>query len=239
MTDLSDFLAPPVIRRIETGIMVTSTYTAAAFSTEMFEQFGIERPDRLCRAVDKRLAEFLAGRLVAQIAQKALGREPQEIGIAQSRAPVWPSGLAGSISHARSFCACYVVPKSAGHPGIDIEAIASGNALKSIQQMVLGAADHTQLEKSDLFPDIAGTLGFSAKETLFKALFPTVQHHFGFACAELREPPKNGVIRLYLTQDLHRDLPAGAGFDIHYEIGPKAVLTWMLHTSSSTALGAI
>ncbi|WP_425101812.1 4'-phosphopantetheinyl transferase family protein [Tropicibacter sp. S64] len=223
------FLAAPDLTPCLGGILVRGRFDRAHFDPALFDRLALPRPERLSRAVDKRLAEFLAGRALARLAQETLGHVAQPVGIAESRAPVWPAGLSGSISHARGHCACLLLPAAAGQPGIDVEAIASGRALVSIEQIALSARDTAQLHASRLPFDVAATLCFSAKETLYKALFPTVRRFFGFEAAEVASPPDARQIRLRLTEDLHGSLPRGAVFDLTCEITGDSVLTWMCH----------
>lgn len=222
------FLRPTRQEDVFGGVLVQGGYSLEHFSEALFERFEIQRPERLAQAIDKRLAEFLAGRIMARLAQEALGRAPCPIPIGDDRAPVWPKGLNGSISHARGWCACLALPAECGLPGVDIERVAEGQALQSILRMTVNKTEAALIQSAPL-PGQVATLCFSAKETLFKALFPVVKRHFGFNCAVLRALPQGGVLTLYLTEDLHHTLPAGRGFDIHYRTDDAHVLTWMVH----------
>lgn len=216
------------------GAIVRASFDLAAFDPDLFAALGVERPTRIAGAITKRQAEFLAGRMMAKLAQEALGHPPCPIPIGADRAPVWPDGVAGSISHARGFCASILVPEVLGNPGIDIEAIAKGRTQDAILRTALCETEHNIIDgaPAPFGKDRLVTLCFSAKETLFKALFPTVGHHFGFGAAQLRDLPTETQISLFLTKDLHRDLPAGQRFDIHYEFGETEVLTWLIHSRS-------
>lgn len=231
LPDLSDgFLLPVQLHRLGTGVMVQGGFDTGRFAPQLFDQLGVHRPDSLSRAIDKRLAEFLAGRCMAQIAQAGLGHTPRPVLIGADRAPIWPNGIAGAITHARGRCACFAVPAGQGAPGLDTERIATGSALDAILRMTLSADEGDLIRHA---PDVAqtATLCFSAKETLFKALYPTVRRHFGFSCAELKNLPGDTQLQLVLTEDLHNSLPAGAVFDIQYHLADGYVTTWMLHRS--------
>ncbi len=230
LPDLSQgFLSVPQVHLDQQGVRIIGRFELAAFSPDLFENLSIARPESLAGAIAKRQAEFLAGRCMAAAAQMTLGYPPTQVKIGSNRAPIWPAGLAGSISHARGNCASFVVPVNAGHPGIDIEAITSGQALSSIQRMVLNPQENEIIKTADMPVERAATLVFSAKETLFKALFPIVQRHFGFPAAALTAPPQNGFLSLKLTDALHADLPKGQEFKIHYFVSETAVTTWLLH----------
>lgn len=222
------------------GVIMRARYDAAAFRPDLFETLDIPCPARIAAAIAKRQADFLAGRMMAKLAQQALGLPPCPVAIGANRAPVWPDGLAGSISHARGFCASIAVPSALGTPGIDIEAIAQARSQDAILRIALSQPERNLMQDPSARMPV-GTLAalcFSAKETLFKALFPTVGHHFGFGAAQLRRLPDQGRLSLFLTQDLHADLRAGQRFDICYDVGAHAVLTWLLHPGSARAPAA-
>lgn len=225
------FLSPPNLCQIGDGIRAEARFERTKFHPDLFDKLAIPRPETLARAVDKRLADYLAGRALARIAQTALGLSTAPIPSAASRAPIWPADQAGSISHTKGICACYLVPKTAGFPGIDVELPATGHALESIQKMVLRDPDVEHITKSPLPEDITATLVFSAKETLFKALFPVVQSHFGFASATLSAPITPNHLTLELTKDLHPTLPKGRRFSISFEAKPTQITTHLLHSA--------
>ncbi|WP_352463309.1 hypothetical protein [Mesorhizobium sp. M0062] len=83
-------------------------------------------------ALPTRRAEFLAGRAVAQAALHALGQPAPEIPVFRDHAPLWPPGPAGSITHARRYCACFAIADPSWQLGVDVETLASGHALESI-----------------------------------------------------------------------------------------------------------
>jgi enterobactin synthetase component D len=55
---------------------------------------------------------------------------------------------------------------------------------------------------------------FSAKETLFKMLYPFVKRFFGFHSAQLRSPPAPGSLTLRLTEDLSAECTKGTEYTI-------------------------
>lgn len=74
------------------------------------------------RAVAGRRAEFAAGRQAARQALKALGYAPVAIPMAEDRAPVWPQGIVGSLSHCPAACIAVVAEAARiASLGVDIE----------------------------------------------------------------------------------------------------------------------
>lgn len=187
-------------------------------------------PPAVSTAAPRRRADFAAGRLLAHLAQLRLGWAPCLVGIGPDRAPVWPSGLAGSITHTASAAAVWLSDRPGLSLGIDLEARlgepgpdADGRDARSLR-----ALRHRVLSPDELArigPDPRAAIRvFSAKETLFKALYPAVGSHFGFGAAEVVLDAEDRV-RLVLTRDLAPGLRAGAPFDIVAETQQNAVFT--------------
>ncbi|WP_352542194.1 hypothetical protein [Mesorhizobium sp. M0018] len=86
------------------------------YTEDLFHKLALPFPPSLCTALPLRGAEFLAGRAMADAALQALGQLTTEIPIGPDRAPVWPKGSVGSITHARGIAP--VSPKAiqAGKP---------------------------------------------------------------------------------------------------------------------------
>ncbi len=226
MPDPTRFLRD--LDRIDSGqpgaVLLMARYDAGCFDPALFTASGIALPAELSGASERRQCEFLAGRLLAARALALLNLPPATVGRAPDRRPVWPHGLAGSISHARGFAACLVAP--AGDPGADVETLARDQALAALRRHALTAADQALLADED--PALVSLI-FSAKETLFKALYPSVGRSFGFDAAELAALPGDSGLTLRLTRDLAPGLSAGQRFDIRARRRPDHVLTWMQH----------
>jgi len=126
----------------------------------------VDLPDDLRQAVAKRRSEFLAGRLCAALALRALGA-PETVG-RRGRAPVWPAGVRGSITHTAER-AIAVASGSVLALGLDCERLLAPAMAAEIAPLVL-----TEAERRRRPPgwDEARflTLAFSAKEALYKAL---------------------------------------------------------------------
>jgi 4'-phosphopantetheinyl transferase EntD len=205
------------------AVLLRARYAEDRFTPALFADHSIARPPSLATARDRRLAEFLAGRMLAQQALAKFGAPPGPIGIAPDRRPLFPSGLSGSISHARGFVACLVT--QGADPGVDIEACLSGDALVAVKHSVLTENDKEMLGPMD---PLLVTAVFSAKETLFKALYPSVGRLFGFEAATLTAPPGPAGLTLRLCEPLGADLPIGRQYDISADYAGDHVLTWLI-----------
>lgn len=84
-----------------------------AFPTELAE---------MPRAVEKRRREYVAGRVAAHRAMEKLGLSARPVLSNRSRAPSWPRGLTGSLTHNDTICVAAVARASQVRSiGIDVE----------------------------------------------------------------------------------------------------------------------
>ena len=135
-----------------------------------------EEADAVARAVSKRRREFAAGRRAARAALARLGQRPVPILAAQSRAPLWPKGFVGSISHCEDLCLAVCARADAVLSlGVDIEARVPLS--ESLREAITTPEERDWLQQSDHVLPIDV---FSAKEAAFKALYPISQKMMGF-----------------------------------------------------------
>ena len=217
----------PEDSHMQSSVLLTADYNSDLYADALFDALNIPCPSYISRAVPKRKADYLAGRAISHAAMTTLGVQAQAITTAPSRAPVWPDGLTGSISHARGRCACLLSQNTSKSVGIDTEAIAQGKSLAAILSETLTEKDRVTITQGPLPPSVNATLAFSAKEALFKALYPQVGHYFGFTTAELTDPPADHRLVLTLTADLTPHLTKGQSFTCHFRITETHVLTWL------------
>lgn len=145
-----------------------------------------EEAAEILAATPGRRAEFAAGRAAARSAMSELGLPPRAIPMRSDRAPLWPKGLVGSLTHAGGIALAAV----ARRPdllalGIDLEiggavepalwpVICRPDELARLQALPADAASH------------AATALFCAKEAAFKAQYPLTGQSFGFDRLEVR-----------------------------------------------------
>ena len=219
------------ITTYETGhpgtVLLLAPFDVAQFKQDLFDQLGVPFPAKLERAVDKRRADYLAGRALLMHAFDALGLRPEAVHSGPDRAPIWPAGVTGSLSHSRTTCACILSRQTDLQVGIDIELALSSQSEKAVRKVALTAAERDLVGAHPKATDLPAQI-FCAKETLFKALYPTVQEVFGFDCAETTALPDDTHIQLRLTKTLHPSLPADTLFDIRHLRLPDQILTWLI-----------
>jgi enterobactin synthetase component D len=188
-------------------------------------------------AVPKRQAEFITGRYLAALALQHYHREqhqcrqtelgPSEYGQPQShqpywvaanpdRSPAWPAGFIGSISHSNGVVLCALARNcDIRLLGIDTEQLLTPDVAAELRASILLPQEQRLLPPQDAALWLS--LIFSAKESLFKALYPQVKRFFPFSAAEvLAIQPSCGRLSIRLTESLSTDLPAGSSFSCQF-----------------------
>jgi 4'-phosphopantetheinyl transferase EntD len=160
-------------------------------------------------AVPQRRAEFATARVCARRGLAAMGFAPVPLVPAADRAPAWPDGVVGSITHTRDYCA---VALGRCPPlrsvGIDVE---------TIHELEEGLADLILTERERAWINSPGRrarslvedllLVFSAKEAFYKCQFPLTQRLLDFHDVELDLPPRDGRFSVtVLKRDWPKDL---------------------------------
>jgi enterobactin synthetase component D len=176
----------------------------AAFPLPVTLPHGIEItvPSRLDRAVAKRKAEFVAGRFCAMRALGRLTGYRGSIGLGPNGEPLWPPGTRGSITHGATHAAAIVTadPNLRGI-GLDREATVARSDVSGIGHLIMSA--HEMEAGGDSFPPaVLVTLVFSAKEALYKAIYPLARRFVDFAELEFLGF-RDGTMRFRPAASLH------------------------------------
>ena len=137
------------------------------------------------RAVPKRRAEFATGRVLARKAFAAMGIPSVPLPPLANRAPAWPSGIVGSVSHTDGYCAVVVgrMPPLRSI-GLDVETLrlldASVTALILTDREQARLRDQPRERRNDL-----ALLIFSCKEAYYKCQHPISGGFLDFRDVEL------------------------------------------------------
>ncbi|TRX76004.1 4'-phosphopantetheinyl transferase family protein [Pseudomonas mangiferae] len=193
---------------------VACRFDPARLDPAAFRQSDVPMPASIERSVPKRQAEYLAGRLCAREALLPLLGRPAIPTIGNDRAPVWPHGVCGSITHGSGLAAAVVGPSRAWRSlGLDVEEDLPDDRAERLAGEILVPAE---LERLAGLPAAERarqvTLTFSLKESLFKALYPLVRQRFYFEAAEV-VACAGGRARLRLLADLDGEWRAGCELD--------------------------
>jgi enterobactin synthetase component D len=212
------------------GVALGASFEVAAYSDALYEVLGVPFPAGLSRAVNKRKAEFLGGRFLAALAMERIGEPAVEIGVGVHRQPLWPANVSGSLSHSNDRLACVMSPDPAVGLGVDIERIMDDAAARNIVETVVGTQEHALLEADSGGFGLGFTAVFSAKEALFKALYPRVGNYFDFHAARLVSLDwLHGRLVLDLTEDLGVHYRAQDRFELGVTHDDSRVLTYLVH----------
>ncbi|MCO1334526.1 4'-phosphopantetheinyl transferase superfamily protein [Microbulbifer sp. OS29] len=210
--------------------LVESTFNPENYSDQLFSLLNIPFPQQLKKAVTSRRAEFLAGRSCAHYALQKLGIPVAEIPIGANRCPVWPPGIRASITHASNRAVC-AASKEAEVLGVDFETTIKEQTAREIKQNLVSPAEETLLSKSGLALETWLTIAFSAKESLFKAIYSKVGQYFDFLDAEILVlSVQQQKLELRILRDLSPTVPTGSMFIGAYQPHQDGILSIVEHS---------
>ncbi len=201
------------------------------YHDELFEYYGIYLPPDISTMSSTRKADYLAGRLCAKQVLQKLGFSNFQLTNDRSRCPIWPEGFSGSISHSAGVAICVGRCNGAGTQsvlGVDLERLCQGSALDAIGSQVLTANELHYIENFNADRSMTWTTIFSAKESIFKALYPRYRKFFDFAAAEVVEWNFSQREILFSLVDLPLKIEIGVPVvRVGYHLLENEVLTWV------------
>ena len=205
------------------------------FNDDLFEIFYIMCPPQIKRAVKKISAEYFYGRLAARYATERFGFT-DNLPINADRSPKWPEGLHGSISHCEGEAIAVALPKTdCAGVDVDVEKIATGDALTALKSMVVNKEELQRLQQyQHVFAEaILLTLVFSAKESFYKAAYPQVQRFFGFEALRFQSLNADKQhVTFTVMKDLRVQFPQGLQIVIDFCLPEQDIATAALKIQS-------
>jgi 4'-phosphopantetheinyl transferase EntD len=144
-----------------------------------------EERNHVFRAVPKRQAEFGTARVFARRALVHLGYAPQSLHPLPDRAPRWPEGIVGSITHCADLCAVAVARTGDAH-GIGLDAEPDVPLEAALERYICTPGELALLDEQS--PAERGRLAkilFCAKEAFYKCQYPTTQAFLDFLDVEI------------------------------------------------------
>ena len=208
-------------------VLLSTRFDPSLLVPDDFRRSQIEPPPSVQRSVAKRQAEFLAGRLCARAALLQLQGLDCSPAIGEDRAPVWPSGICGSITHSTGHAAAIVAQKADWRGlGMDLENLLNAERAERLAGEILTPAELKRMAAGRREQRaLTVTLTFSVKESLFKALYPIVQQRFYFEHAEVLEWTDRGQVRLRLLTDLSSEWRTGSELDAQFAVKEGQLLS--------------
>jgi len=179
----------------------------------------------IAMAVDKRKQEFKAGRLLARKLLEECGIDHFPILMGNNREPIWPENISGSIAHSKNYCVVAVAQKDKIQGiGIDVE---------YIDRVIREVWDHICTEeellwvfsrpKSDHRKYFA--LIFSAKESIYKCLYPLTKQWIGFEDVSIFVSPQENCFKARLNKDVGKLFNKGTCLRGTYQFSDAVVYT--------------
>jgi 4'-phosphopantetheinyl transferase EntD len=151
-----------------------------------------EEVEALGSVCDGRRRQFTIARHCARQALKDLGVCAAPILRGADREPLWPTGVVGSITHCRNYCAAAVAYR-AELAAIGIDAEVHRALPKGVMEMVALDEERRWIEGMHSTGICWDTLLFSAKESVFKAWFPLASRWLGFQDVLISFKPQSGT----------------------------------------------
>lgn len=134
------------------------------------------------RFCNKRKQEFLAGRYCGKRAIENLLKSENSliIGINSDRTPKWPVGIVGTITHTQNLAGAAVgFSEDLQGIGIDYESILDADKANYLKDSILTEKENASFFKNEgMSFNILCTAIFSAKESVFKCIYPLIQKYF-------------------------------------------------------------
>ncbi len=175
-----DHFAPDLTGLRDAARRLLPPDAAVAVADPLANHAILHRAELLPGAVPARLREFAAGRKAAHEAMALLGLTDLPIPMGQDRAPVWPEGITGSITHSRTACLAAIMRgDDAQGIGLDLEEDAPLSS--DLWETILLPAEQEWLAnqpKADRGQH--AMLMFCAKEAAYKAQYARSKTLFGF-----------------------------------------------------------
>lgn len=169
----------------------------------------------------RRREEFSSGRYCARRAMAARGLPTGPVLTGASRSPLWPVGICGSLTHSRHLAGAAVSGSLSGL-GLDIEQF--GRLSVRAADRILTETESQALHDLDADFLRLATIVFSAKEAVYKAIYPLAGLYVGYREVQIRLSLQEAEFRAsYVGQnESNRPLEVGVG---HWGLIEEAVLT--------------
>lgn len=211
-------------------IIYQCEFNKESYQDVLFTQLGVSLNPSLARAVPKRKAEFLAGRYCCKQALSRFNIHNFTVGIGQNRAPQWPVGIKGAISHnTHHAMVALTADASTLGIGIDIETVMSSKTMDNIKEAIIFGDEANHLNVADASPMVALSLIFSFKESFFKAAYPSTGYYFDFDAVTIDTIDyEKCKFSLTVVQDLNPQIRPGMVFEGDFAFVDEQVISMIV-----------
>lgn len=154
-----------------------------------------EEAASIANAVLSRRQQYSAGRCLARAAWQQLGQGPVALLNDPQRVPIWPEGIVGTITHTDVWCAVAVARRG------DVAGL--GADVERASPLELGLWDRICRPEERAFlraqpaprDALLAKAIFSAKESIYKALYPSVRVFLDFQAMQIALEPTSDAER--------------------------------------------
>jgi len=163
--------------------------TVEAFADNPALSLPAAEATSVARASTARRREYATTRACARAALELLGRPVEAVPTGPDRAPVWPSGVVGSLTHCSGYRAA-AVAHARTHLGMGIDAEPHEALPADVRSIVMSAGERPHGPRDAHLERIV----FSAKEAFYKAWNPLRGTWLDFGDVHVEVEPGGGFV---------------------------------------------
>ncbi len=175
----------------------------------------------------RRCVQYAAGRNHAAQLLARIGASDMSVTSAADGSPCWPAGFVGSISHTDQLIGVAVASREQVRSvGIDLETVIEGSIADEVESLCLNQAERDLVSGTSMDRARFTTVCFSAKEALYKCLYPLVRRVFDFNDVRVVElDERTRTLRIQLFSDLGGEFVSGLQVPGSYRSGGRHIFT--------------
>lgn len=212
------------IRSIAPSYGRVAAYATSEYKESLLSELTVEERVLASRyKVASRRSQFCLGRLAARKALAELVPHAVEIGRGARGQPVWPSTIVGTIAHTKDVVGALVASAADCRAlGMDLEE-RQRQMRADISRYICTKPELDWVQQAD--SSLRTLMIFSAKEALYKALYPPTGTFFGFADATLQWRQSLLAFEATLHKTLSEEFVSGMQFLIRTATHQQSLLS--------------
>ena len=211
-------------------------HTASGGGLEDWALLYLEEQECVRNAVPMRRREFAQGRLLARQAFARFGIRDFPLLVGTDRAPIWPDNLVGSITHCSGYCGVAVAQQRV-FAGVGLDAEGSEPVDQALIPMICTPPEISWLESVRAGAGRVAKLIFSAKESIFKCVYPMAKTFLDFHDCRIELDLARGTFAATILRDDIPVLRPGARLSGHFAHNRSHLFTGV--TVLASELGSI
>ncbi len=170
-----------------------------------------EEADTAAAMAPARRIEFAHGRHCARAALAELGAAAASIPVGDHRAPIWPEGFLGSITHCGVVAGALVARRRA-YQGLGIDIEQAGTMDRDMARLICTPVELERIDAGNRVNEERRI--FACKEALYKCIWPSLRRYVDFQEVDIEIDPmeQRFVARRSARQDDLSRLPQVCGW---------------------------